>query len=51
MIKMINWFEWKKSESERGGSVVDWRISTKFDLLESFIAVLKEADLGIKIKE
>ncbi|MCF6174385.1 MAG: hypothetical protein L3J71_01320 [Victivallaceae bacterium] len=51
MIKMINWFEWKKSESELGGTVVDWRISNKFDILESFIAVLKEADLGVELKD
>lgn len=51
MIKMINWFEWEKPESEIGGAVVDWRISNKHDMLESFISVLKNAGLGVVIKD
>ncbi len=49
-IKMINWFEWRKAESELGGAVVDWRISNNFDMMEAFIAVLQKAGLGVVVK-
>lgn len=35
-IKMINWFEWRKSETEVGGSVVDWRATATPALTAAF---------------
>jgi glycosyl hydrolase family 26 len=35
-IKMINWFEWRKSESEVGGAVVDWRATSNPQLTRAF---------------
>jgi len=34
-LRMVNWFEWNKSESEVGGAVVDWRASSG-DLAPAF---------------
>jgi hypothetical protein len=41
-IKMINWFEWRKPESELGGAVVDWTAT-----LDPIIRVPFVADLAI----
>jgi hypothetical protein len=35
-IKMINWFEWRKSESEVGGATVDWRATSTAALTQAF---------------
>lgn len=39
-IKMINWFEWKKPESEDRGAVVDWRALGSPALAQQFRADL-----------
>jgi len=39
-IKMINWFEWAKSESEVGGALVDWRALGSPAVAEQFRADL-----------
>jgi hypothetical protein len=39
-IKMINWFEHRKSESEIGGAVIDWRVLATDAIASSFIADL-----------
>src|SRR5215471_13338528 len=41
-IKMINWFEWRKPESELGGAVVDWTTT-----LDPIIRVPFVTDLGL----
>ncbi|MDO8705323.1 MAG: glycosyl hydrolase [Sulfuricaulis sp.] len=35
-IKMINWFEWKKFESEVGG-VIDWRVTFDPEITKAFM--------------
>lgn len=35
-IKMINWFEWDKKESEVGGVVIDWRVLGSPEVAEQF---------------
>ena len=47
-IKMINWFEWEKPESEIGGQVVDWRVSHDKEMLSAFVATLRKAGLGVR---
>lgn len=39
-IKMINWFEWRKSESEVGGAVVDWRATSNAAVTKAFTSDL-----------
>ena len=39
-IKMINWFEWEKSESEIAGEVIDWRILGSPEIAAQFKADL-----------
>jgi hypothetical protein len=36
-IKMINWFEWRKPESEVGNAVVDWTMSSNPALAAAFL--------------
>ena len=35
-LRMVNWFEWRKSEPELAGAVVDWRASAAEDLAIDF---------------
>ncbi len=35
-IKMINWFEWRKAESEVGGATIDWRATSTPVLTQEF---------------
>lgn len=35
-IKMINWFEWRKSESEVGGATIDWRATPSSNVTQAF---------------
>jgi hypothetical protein len=35
-LRMINWFEWRKTEPEVGGAVIDWRVSGSPDLAAEF---------------
>jgi hypothetical protein len=35
-LRMINWFEWRKSEAEVGGAVIDWRGSSDASLATHF---------------
>jgi len=35
-LRMINWFEWRKPESEIGGSIIDWRTTTDPTLATAF---------------
>jgi len=35
-IKMINWFEWRKAESEVGGAIIDWRATSTPELTLAF---------------
>lgn len=35
-LRMVNWFEWRKSETEIGGAVVDWRASASRGLAAEF---------------
>jgi hypothetical protein len=37
---MINWFEWRKSESEVGGAVVDWRATSNAAVTKAFTSDL-----------
>ena len=50
-IKMINWFEWRKFESEIGG-IIDWTVSYKPELTQAFVSDLAKSPLifagGIK---
>ncbi|HEY60498.1 MAG TPA: hypothetical protein G4N92_07445 [Anaerolineae bacterium] len=39
-IKMINWFEWNKPESEVGGTIIDWRTLGSPAVAEQFRADL-----------
>lgn len=39
-IKMINWFEWRKPESEVGGALIDWSITFDAQVVQSFVADL-----------
>ncbi|HEX5479456.1 MAG TPA: glycosyl hydrolase [Dehalococcoidia bacterium] len=39
-IKMINWFEWRKSETEVGGATIDWRATSTPALTQAFRAAL-----------
>jgi hypothetical protein len=41
-IKMINWFEWRKPESELGGAVVDWTATLNPTIRVPFVT-----DLGL----
>jgi hypothetical protein len=36
LVRMINWFEWRKEEPEVG-RVIDWRISADADLAQSLL--------------
>ncbi len=36
-IKMINWFEWRKSETEVGGAVVDRTLTSNPDTVRLFL--------------
>lgn len=45
-IKMVNWFEWRKSESELGGKIVNWRITGNEALTESFVEDLRRSYFG-----
>ena len=36
-IKMVNWFEWRKAESEVGGAVVDWTFTSNPDTVRLFL--------------
>jgi hypothetical protein len=37
-LKMINWFEWRKPESELGGATVDWTVTQTPSILAAFQA-------------
>lgn len=37
-IKMINWFEWRKAESEIGGATIDWTATRSQPIREAFRA-------------
>jgi hypothetical protein len=50
-IRMINWFEWKKEESELDFEIVDWRVSHDPEILDAFLSVLRNANLNVKIKK
>jgi hypothetical protein len=39
-IRMINWFEWNKVESEIGGDRIDWTITQDATILEAFLSDL-----------
>jgi hypothetical protein len=39
-LRMINWFEWEKSESEIGGDVIDWTVTQDPEILAAFAADL-----------
>jgi hypothetical protein len=41
MIKMINWFDIQKNETEAKGNLVDWRISGNSEIQEAFISDLQ----------
>ena len=41
-IKMINWFEWRKAESEVGGATIDWRATSTATLAAAFRDALPE---------
>jgi len=41
MIKMINWFDIQKNETEAKGDLVDWRISGSSEIQEAFISDLQ----------
>ena len=34
--RMINWFEWRKSETEIGGATIDWRATDSSALAAEF---------------
>lgn len=38
-LRLVNWFEWKKNETEVG-DVVDWRISADPELRQAFLAAV-----------
>lgn len=48
-IKMLNWFDWIKTESEIGGETVDWRVSHNGALAQAFVQDLKRSRVGINI--
>jgi hypothetical protein len=39
-LRMINWFEWRKAESEVGGAVIDWRSTSTPEVSAAFRADL-----------
>lgn len=39
-LRMINWFEWNKAESEIGGDTIDWTITRDPDILAAFVGDL-----------
>jgi hypothetical protein len=39
-LRMINWFEWDKAESEIGGDRIDWTVTQDPDILAAFVADL-----------
>ena len=39
-LQMINWFEWRKAESEVGGAVIDWRATSDASLATAFGATI-----------
>ncbi len=39
-LRMINWFEWRKQESEVGGAVVDWRLTSDPEIVSAFLSDL-----------
>lgn len=39
-IAMINWFEWRKSESEIGGAIIDWTATRTEAIRAAFVADL-----------
>ncbi len=46
-LKMINWFDWTKEESEIGNQVVDWAVGGHEALTASFRQALEEGQVGI----
>jgi len=46
-LKMINWFDWVKTESEIGGAVVDWSISQHPELIPLFRSAMQAGDVGV----
>ncbi len=41
MLRMLNWFEHRKPESEVGGAVIDWRATGDPTLAEAFAEHLR----------
>ena len=39
LLKIVNWFEWRKFESEVN-AIVDWRIAADAGLRASFVAAM-----------
>jgi hypothetical protein len=39
---MINWFEWRKSETEVGGATIDWRATSTPELTQAFRTALPD---------
>lgn len=39
-LKMINWFEWRKNESEIGGATIDWRLTSSQEMTRAFTSEL-----------
>lgn len=37
-IKLINWFEWRKPESEIGGATIDWTVTLAPRIRQAFLA-------------
>jgi hypothetical protein len=33
---MVNWFEWRKTESEIGGAIIDWRATANPEVAADF---------------
>lgn len=39
-LRMINWFEWNKAESEIGGDRINWTVTQDSEMLAAFVADL-----------
>jgi hypothetical protein len=44
-LRMINWFEWDKAESEIGGDRIDWTVTRNPAIRAAFVADLPQDEL------